>query len=90
MSKIIKEISMGDYVVTLKNSSNGDLQAKLSSASHGRILKVEKLKTGHLKLREMDIGSAEITVEHLALLLTLIGLQDELIKELNKINLFTK
>lgn len=85
MTKLLKEIPMGDFVVTLRELNNGDLQAKLSSASHGPLIEIEKLPNGHLKVRELEFGSAKMTIEHLAILFTLLGIEDQMIEEINRI-----
>lgn len=85
MAKILKEIPMGNFVVTLRQLANGDLQAKLTSASHGPLIEIEKLENGNLKIRELEFGSAKITIEHLSILLTLIGTADEMKSELDRI-----
>ncbi|WEG13755.1 hypothetical protein PU629_05150 [Pullulanibacillus sp. KACC 23026] len=87
MSKLIRELPMGDYVVTLHELANGDLQSKLSSASQGPLLEIHKLaENGHLRVKELELGSAYLKVEHLALLLTLIGAGDEMLEEINNLN----
>ncbi len=89
MSRLLQEIPMGDFAVTLRELNNGNHQAKLTSASHGPLIEIEKLENGHLKIRELEFGSAKMTVEHLAILFTLLGIEDEMMDEIKRIKELT-
>lgn len=86
MYKIVREIPLGDHSITIKEDSQGHRIARLSSGSHGGLVEVQKLPDGRLRLRELEVGSAKISVELFALLLTEIGIGADLVSEINKIN----
>lgn len=85
MAKIIQEIQMGDYTITLKDHGEGRQVARLSSGRYGGQLELEKTNYG-LKVHQIEIGSAELTIEHLALMMILIKADGELTDEIKKIN----
>jgi hypothetical protein len=85
MADIIREMQMGNYAVTLKEIAEGQLQAKLTSMTNGNLLEIEKGEGAHIRLRELDFGSAELTLEHLAIMLHLIGADADMMSELEKI-----
>lgn len=85
MAKIIKEIEMGDYTVTLRDHGKKHYSARLSSATYGGVLELERSDYG-VKIRQLDIGSAEVQLEHLALMAVLIDVDQTLVKEIGKIN----
>jgi hypothetical protein len=86
MAGVIRELQMGNYAVTLKEIAEGQLQAKLTSMTNGNLLEIEKGEGNNIRLRELDFGSAELTLEHLAVMLHLIGADADIISELEKIN----
>lgn len=85
MAKIVQEIQMGDYTITLKDHGEGRCVARLSSGRYGGLLELEKTKNG-LKIHQIEIGSAEVTIEHLAFMMILIKADGELTEEISKIN----
>ncbi|WP_085522843.1 hypothetical protein [Tuberibacillus sp. Marseille-P3662] len=85
MSDIIREIEMGDYTVTLKEKNNNHYVARLVSGNQGGILELEKLDSGHMRVKELDLGSVEISTEHLALMLILIGSDADVVNQINRI-----
>lgn len=85
VAKIVKEIQMGDYTITLKDHGEGRFVTRLSSGRYGGLLELEKTDYG-LKIHQIEIGSAEVTVEHLALMLILIQADGDLAAEIEKIN----
>ncbi|TCP23498.1 hypothetical protein EV207_13015 [Scopulibacillus darangshiensis] len=85
MAKIVQEIEMGDYTISLKDHGDGKYEARLSSGRYGGLLEIEKSDYG-LRIRQIDIGSADVSLEHLALMTILVGADQELISEINRIN----
>ncbi|MFC4618421.1 hypothetical protein ACFO4N_06705 [Camelliibacillus cellulosilyticus] len=86
MAKLIREIQMEDYTISLKEHNDGHFEAKLSSGSHGGLLVLEKLENDHLRIHDVDIGGADVSLEHLAIMLTLLGADGPIIKEIDRIN----
>lgn len=89
MPGVIREIQMGNFAVTLREVAEGHLQAKLTSMTNGNLLEIEKGEGNLIRVRELDFGSAEITLEHLAIMLHLIGADTDMVNELNKIKRMT-
>ncbi|MGV3487839.1 MAG: hypothetical protein ACO1OC_04550 [Tuberibacillus sp.] len=85
MAKIVRDIPMGDYTITLTEEDNGNYVAKLTSGEYGGMLEFEKLDDGNLRVREIDVGSATISLEQLAIMLVLTNTDDDLIKQIKKI-----
>ncbi|MBM7646411.1 hypothetical protein JOD45_002639 [Scopulibacillus daqui] len=84
MEKIINEIQMEDYTVSLIERA-GRQYVKLSSGVHGSVLEIERTKDG-VNFRELEIGGADLTYELLALMLILIEADQDLVKEIERIN----
>ncbi|UZJ77781.1 hypothetical protein [Fictibacillus sp. KU28468] len=84
MDKIVKELNMGEHRIVIRESEDGVKTARLSSGFHGAILEVEKEKNG-IRIKEMELGSAHLTAEHLALLLHHAGVSEEVMAELAKL-----
>ncbi|MFC7394340.1 hypothetical protein [Scopulibacillus cellulosilyticus] len=84
MAKIINEIQMGDYTVSLLEH-NGHQYVKLTSGVHGNVLEIERTKDG-LNFREVEIGGADLSYEHLAIMLIFIGADQDLVNEIDRIN----
>jgi hypothetical protein len=84
MSTVSNEYNMGDYRVVVRESKDGTKTARLSSGFHGAILEVEREENG-IRIKEMEVGSAHITPEHLAMLLYLSGVSEEVVSEIKKI-----
>ncbi len=85
MAKVVHEIEMGDYTITLKDHGEGRCVARLSSGRYGGLLELEKTDYG-LKIHQIEIGSAEVTIEHLSLMMILIKADGDLTEEIAKIN----
>ncbi|GGH75257.1 hypothetical protein JOD43_000558 [Pullulanibacillus pueri] len=85
MAKVLKEIQLGDFTITLKEDDQGQYTARLTSGSSGGLLEIEKLSDDSLRIRDLDIGSAEVLTEHLALMLVLIKADQNLTDEIHKI-----
>ncbi|WNB91275.1 hypothetical protein [Bacillus sp. NEB1478] len=84
MSTVSNEYNMGDFRIVVRETKEGTKTARLSSGFHGGILEVEKEKEG-IRIKEMEVGSAHITPEHLAMLLYLSGVSTEVVDEIKKI-----
>lgn len=85
MYKIVREIPLGNHAITIKEDNDGHRIARLSSGSHGGLVELQKLPDGVLRLRELEMGSAKISLEYFALLLVEIGVEHDLINEIQKI-----
>ena len=85
MAGVIREIQMGNFAITLKELDGGHLQAKLTSMTNGNLLEIEKGEGDRIRVKELDFGSAEIALEHLAIMLHLIGADRDMLNELEKI-----
>jgi len=85
MANVVRDLQMGDYTITVSETDDGHLSARLSSGEKGGLLEMESVSDQELRIRELDIGSSYITFEQLAIMLVLTGADDRLIEAINKI-----
>lgn len=85
MYHIVREIPLGDHAITIKENNEGHRVARLTSGTFGGLIEVQKHPDGLLRIRELDIGSAKVSVENLALLLVEVGVDEDLTNEIKKI-----
>lgn len=85
VAKLIRDIQMGDYTISLKETREGLYEARLTSGEFGRLLEVEKLEDGKVRIKEMDIGSSILSIEQLAFMCVLTEIDEDLIKEMARI-----
>lgn len=81
----VQEFNLGDHRIIVKETEEGTRIARLSSGLSGGVLEVEKKLDGQLRIKEMELGSAYISSEHLALLLFHAGASDEVLTQIQNI-----
>lgn len=76
---------MGEHYIDVKENKNGNQVATLHSASNFAMLRIENCNNGTVRIKEMELGSTHVTLEHLAILINETGLKDELMTALKVI-----
>ncbi|GGE48352.1 hypothetical protein GCM10011391_28950 [Pullulanibacillus camelliae] len=85
MAKLIRDIQLGDYAMTLKEHDEGHYMVKLTSGSLGGLLEMERLDDDILRIRDLDIGSASVPIEYFALMLKLIGADEAVVEHIEQL-----
>ncbi|MDN3017065.1 hypothetical protein PH210_12770 [Paenibacillus sp. BSR1-1] len=86
-----QRIHMGEHTIDVKSTKEGSVVASLSSGLSFKVLEMEKTSKGEIRLKEMELGSAHISSEHLAILLHHSNLADDVLNSLEKVRqLMTK
>lgn len=84
-------IHLGNHTIEVKETKEGRIIAKLSSGFSFGVLEVEKTEKGEVRLKEMELGSAYVTAEQLALLLYHTNLAENVLDSIEKVcKLMTK
>ncbi|MGG3466102.1 hypothetical protein ABES02_00735 [Neobacillus pocheonensis] len=84
-------IHMGQHTIDIKETKEGSVVAKLKSGLSFGVLELEKTEKGDIRLKEMELGSAYVTAEQVAILLHHTNLADDLLASLKKVRqLMTK
>lgn len=78
--KLVNEINMGNHFILTHERKDGSKVASLHSGNHFAELEVEKTKDNKIRIKEMNLGSAIVEPEHLAILFREAGIT-EIIKE---------
>lgn len=78
--KLVNEINMGSHFILTKEDKKGRRVATLYSGNRFGELEIEKTEDNNIRIKELNIGSAVVSPEHLALLFREVGLI-EIVKE---------
>jgi hypothetical protein len=82
--KIVKEHYMGEHYITVKEKKNGSKVATLTSAISFGVLEIENTEKG-IRIKDLEVGSAYVSPQHLAILLKEVGVADTLVQAINDV-----
>ncbi|MFS0905644.1 hypothetical protein AB3N02_21610 [Priestia aryabhattai] len=85
MAKLTNQILLGNHYINTKDGKNDAKISTLHSGNTFGVLEIENRNDGVIRIKDLELGSAKVEPEHLALLLKEVGLAQQVKEAIEKL-----